>query len=138
MRLAILWTFLLATLLQAGNFTNTLIHQESPYLQQHAHNPIQWYAWGEEAFTKAKRENKPIFLSIGYSTCHWCHVMARESFQNEEMAKIFNEHYISIKVDREEMPQIDSYYQNIYYPLSLYRNAISNIYSPYDEQSAVY
>jgi uncharacterized protein YyaL (SSP411 family) len=82
--------------------TNRLINEKSPYLLQHAHNPVDWYPWGEEAFLKARQENKPIFLSIGYSTCHWCHVMERESFENEEIAKILNDHFVSIKVDREE------------------------------------
>ena len=89
---------------------NRLINEKSPYLQQHAYNPVDWYPWGEEAFEKAKKENKPIFLSIGYSTCHWCHVMERESFENEEMAKLLNERFVSIKVDREERPDIDSIY----------------------------
>ncbi len=90
--------------------TNRLINEKSPYLLQHAHNPVDWYAWGTEAFGKAKREDKPVFLSIGYSTCHWCHVMERESFENESIAKILNEHFISIKVDREERPDIDHIY----------------------------
>ncbi|MBI1373498.1 MAG: DUF255 domain-containing protein [Phycisphaera sp.] len=89
---------------------NHLIHETSPYLLQHAHNPVDWYPWGDEAFAKAKRENKPIFLSVGYSTCHWCHVMAHESFENDGVAKILNEHYVCIKVDREELPDIDEQY----------------------------
>jgi uncharacterized protein YyaL (SSP411 family) len=89
---------------------NRLIHERSPYLLQHAHNPVDWYPWGEEAFEKARRENKPIFLSVGYSTCHWCHVMERESFANPEIARILNEHFVSIKVDREERPDVDSVY----------------------------
>ncbi|GGA66522.1 thioredoxin domain-containing protein [Ornithinibacillus halotolerans] len=92
---------------------NRLIGEKSPYLLQHAHNPVNWYPWGEEAFIVARRENKPIFLSIGYSTCHWCHVMAHESFEDEEVALILNEHYISIKVDREERPDIDSIYMKV-------------------------
>jgi uncharacterized protein len=92
---------------------NRLIDEKSPYLLQHAYNPVDWYAWGEEAFDKAKLENKPIFLSIGYSTCHWCHVMAHESFEDEEVAKILNENYISIKVDREERPDVDSIYMKV-------------------------
>jgi uncharacterized protein YyaL (SSP411 family) len=92
--------------------TNRLIHEKSPYLLQHAHNPVDWFPWGEEAFQKAKNENKPIFLSIGYSTCHWCHVMERESFENEAIAKIMNEHYVCIKVDREERPDVDQIYMN--------------------------
>jgi uncharacterized protein YyaL (SSP411 family) len=91
-------------------YTNRLILEDSPYLIQHAHNPVNWYSWGEEAFATAREEDKPIFLSIGYSTCHWCHVMERESFDNEWIAKYLNEHFISIKVDREQRPDVDSYY----------------------------
>jgi len=90
--------------------SNKLINEKSPYLLQHAYNPVNWYAWCEEAFEKAKSENKPIFLSIGYSTCHWCHVMEKESFEDLEVAKLLNEYFISIKVDREERPDIDSVY----------------------------
>ena len=90
--------------------TNRLAHEKSPYLLQHAHNPVQWYPWGEEAFAKARKENKPIFLSIGYSTCHWCHVMAHESFENEEVAAIMNREFVNIKVDREERPDVDRVY----------------------------
>src|SRR5918912_3860050 len=90
--------------------TNHLIHETSPYLLQHAHNPVEWYAWGEEALAKAKAEDKPILLSIGYSACHWCHVMEHESFENEEIARILNEHFVSIKVDREERPDLDQIY----------------------------
>ena len=86
---------------------NRLAKEKSPYLLQHATNPVDWYPWGAEAMAKAKKENKPIFLSIGYATCHWCHVMERESFENEEVAKYMNEHYVSIKVDREERPDLD-------------------------------
>jgi len=89
---------------------NRLIHEKSPYLLQHAYNPVDWYPWCDEAFEKAKRENKPIFLSIGYSTCHWCHVMESESFEDEEVAEILNKNFVSIKVDREERPDIDSIY----------------------------
>ena len=89
---------------------NRLIHEKSPYLLQHAHNPVDWYPWGEEAFEKARREKKPIFLSIGYSTCHWCHVMERESFENEEVAAFLNSRFVSIKVDREERPDVDRVY----------------------------
>lgn len=81
-------------------FTNALAKEKSPYLQQHAHNPVNWMPWGEVAFEQARKEDKPILLSIGYSTCHWCHVMERESFENEEVAAILNEHFINIKVDR--------------------------------------
>lgn len=94
-------------------FTNRLVSEKSPYLLQHAENPVDWYPWGDEAFAKAKAECKPIFLSIGYSTCHWCHVMAHESFEDAEVAKILNEKYISIKVDREERPDIDSIYMKV-------------------------
>ncbi len=90
--------------------TNRLAHEKSPYLLQHQHNPVNWYAWGEEAFAKARQENKPIFLSIGYSTCHWCHVMERESFENEGVADYLNQHFVSIKVDREERPDVDKIY----------------------------
>ncbi|WP_051440277.1 thioredoxin domain-containing protein [Lebetimonas sp. JS138] len=93
---------------------NHLKNADSPYLKQHADNPVDWYEWGEEAFEKAKKENKLIFLSIGYSTCHWCHVMERESFENKEIAGILNKYYVSIKVDREEMSDIDKYYQKAY------------------------
>src|ERR1700693_2535058 len=90
--------------------TNRLAHERSPYLLQHAHNPVDWYPWGEEAFEKARREKKAIFLSIGYSTCHWCHVMERESFENEEVAAVMNAHFVNIKVDREERPDVDRVY----------------------------
>ena len=90
--------------------TNRLINETSPYLLQHAHNPVDWYPWSEEALQKAKREDKPILLSVGYSACHWCHVMERESFENEEIAALMNQHFVSIKVDREERPDIDGIY----------------------------
>ena len=90
--------------------TNRLINEKSPYLQQHAHNPVDWYPWGPEAFEKARTEQKPIFLSIGYSTCHWCHVMERESFESEEIAAVLNAHFVPIKVDREERPDVDRIY----------------------------
>jgi uncharacterized protein len=89
---------------------NRLAGEKSPYLLQHAHNPVDWYPWGEEAFVKARRENKPIFLSVGYSTCHWCHVMAHESFESEEVAAIMNREFVNIKVDREERPDVDRVY----------------------------
>lgn len=92
---------------------NRLIHEKSPYLLQHAYNPVDWYPWGKEAFDKAKDEDKPVFLSIGYSTCHWCHVMERESFEDEEVADILNKYYVSIKVDREERPDIDHIYMEV-------------------------
>ena len=91
-------------------FTNRLAKEKSPYLIQHQHNPVDWYPWGEEAFEKARKENKPVFLSIGYSTCHWCHVMERESFENEEIGKYLNDHFVSIKLDREERPDVDNIY----------------------------
>ena len=96
-----------------GKSYNRLVHEKSPYLLQHAHNPIHWYAWGEEAFAAARREHKPIFLSIGYSTCHWCHVLEKESFENKEVADLLNRGYISIKVDREEHPAVDQFYMNV-------------------------
>ena len=92
---------------------NRLIHEKSPYLLQHAENPVDWYAWEPEAFEKARKENKPIFLSIGYSTCHWCHVMAHESFENPEVARLMNEVFVCIKVDREERPDIDNIYMRV-------------------------
>ena len=92
------------------HYTNRLILEPSPYLLQHAHNPVSWYPWGEAAFARAKKENKPIFLSIGYSTCHWCHVMERESFEDRAIAEYLNRHYIAIKVDREQRPDVDGVY----------------------------
>jgi hypothetical protein len=91
-------------------FTNRLARESSPYLLQHAHNPVDWFPWGPEAFAKAKKENKPIFLSVGYSSCHWCHVMERESFENADVAKLLNDSFVSIKVDREERPDVDQIY----------------------------
>ena len=90
--------------------TNRLANEKSPYLLQHAHNPVDWYRVGPEAFEKARAEDKPIFLSIGYSTCHWCHVMERESFENEAIAEVLNRYFVSIKVDREERPDVDRIY----------------------------
>ncbi len=92
--------------------TNRLIHETSPYLLQHAHNPVDWYPWGEEALARSKKEDKPILLSIGYSSCHWCHVMEKESFENEAIAEIMNQRFINIKVDREERPDLDELYMN--------------------------
>ncbi len=92
---------------------NALIHEKSPYLLQHAKNPVHWFPWGQEAFEKAKQEDKPIFLSIGYATCHWCHVMAHESFEDPEIAQILNDHFVSIKVDREERPDVDKIYMSV-------------------------
>jgi uncharacterized protein len=95
------------------DYYNHLKNEKSPYLQQHLHNPVDWYPWGDEAFQKAKNKDKPIFLSIGYSTCHWCHVMARESFQDQEIARFLNEVFVAVKVDREERPDIDSVYMTV-------------------------
>ena len=103
-------TSAMSTNAAARSFTNRLAREKSPYLLQHQHNPVDWYAWGEEAFAKARSENKPIFLSIGYSTCHWCHVMERESFENPTLADYLNKHFVSIKVDREERPDVDKIY----------------------------
>ena len=94
-------------------FTNKLINETSPYLLQHAHNPVNWYPWGEEAFEKAANEDKPVLLSIGYSTCHWCHVMAHESFEDIEVARFLNDHFVSIKVDKEERPDVDNVYMTV-------------------------
>jgi len=97
---------------ESHEFTNHLINESSPYLLQHAHNPVDWYPWGEEAFAKARLENKPVLLSIGYSACHWCHVMAHESFEDEQIAQLMNENFVNIKVDREERPDLDQIYMN--------------------------
>lgn len=94
----------------SAKYTNRLILESSPYLLQHAHNPVNWYAWGDEAFETARKLNRPVLLSVGYSTCHWCHVMEEKSFENEEVAELLNRHYIAIKVDREERPDIDALY----------------------------
>ncbi len=96
--------------MSAPPFTNRLIKEKSPYLLQHAHNPVDWYPWGQEAFDSAKKLNLPIFLSIGYATCHFCHVMEKESFQNEKVAALMNEAFVNIKVDREELPQVNNMY----------------------------
>src|SRR5450432_2189048 len=92
--------------------TNHLINETSPYLLQHAHNPVNWYPWGEEALQKAKKEDKPILVSIGYAACHWCHVMERESFEDEATAALMNEYFINIKIDREERPDLDHIYMD--------------------------
>ncbi|MGZ3664577.1 MAG: thioredoxin domain-containing protein [Ktedonobacterales bacterium] len=99
---------------QAGTprHTNRLIRESSPYLLKHAHNPVDWYTWDEEALAKAKAEDKPILLSVGYAACHWCSVMERESFENEDTARLMNEYFVSIKVDREERPDIDGLYMD--------------------------
>ncbi|MGH2568096.1 MAG: DUF255 domain-containing protein, partial [Bacteroidota bacterium] len=96
--------------LAEGKKTNRLINEKSPYLLQHAFNPVDWHPWGEEAFEKARREDKPLFLSIGYSTCYWCHVMEREVFENDSIAALMNRYVMSIKVDREERPDVDRVY----------------------------
>src|SRR5262245_545823 len=93
-------------------FTNRLIGETSPYLLQHAHNPVNWYPWGNEALDLAKKGNKPILVSIGYSACHWCHVMEKESFEDEETARIMNKHFVNIKIDREERPDLDHIYMD--------------------------
>src|SRR5688572_15194529 len=92
--------------------TNKLINETSPYLRQHAHNPVDWYPWGEEAFAIARAESKPVLLSIGYSACHWCHVMEHESFENPDIARLMNDNFVCIKVDREERPDLDQIYMN--------------------------
>src|SRR6516225_4734415 len=92
--------------------TNRLASESSPYLLQHAHNPVDWYPWGEDALARAKSEDKPILISIGYSACHWCHVMERESFEDESVAAIMNEHFVNIKIDREERPDLDHIYMD--------------------------
>jgi uncharacterized protein YyaL (SSP411 family) len=89
---------------------NRLAREKSLYLLQHAHNPVDWFAWSDEAFEKSRHEDKPVFLSIGYSTCHWCHVMERETFEQENIGAFLNEHFVSIKVDREERPDVDKIY----------------------------
>src|SRR5246127_3502556 len=97
---------------QPARKPNRLINEQSPYLRQHAYNPVDWYPWGEEALRRARSENKPILLSIGYSACHWCHVMERESFESEQIAQLMNENFVSIKVDREERPDLDQIYMD--------------------------
>src|SRR5919197_909481 len=94
-------------------FTNRLILESSPYLLQHAHNPVDWYPWGEEAFARAAAESKPVLLSVGYSPCHWCHVMEEESFEDEEIATYLNQNYVAIKVDREVRPDVDDAYMSV-------------------------
>jgi uncharacterized protein YyaL (SSP411 family) len=93
-----------------GRQANRLIDETSPYLLQHAHNPVDWYPWGDEALAAARESNRPLLLSIGYAACHWCHVMERESFENDVTAALMNEHYVCIKVDREERPDLDAIY----------------------------
>ena len=93
-------------------FTNALINEQSPYLLQHAHNPVNWIAWSSDLFAYAQAQNKPILLSIGYAACHWCHVMERESFEDEVVAEYMNTHFINVKVDREERPDVDQLYMD--------------------------
>lgn len=107
---AVILAFGVIAVIKGNKRQNRLAYETSPYLLQHADNPVDWFPWGDEAFEKARKEDKPIFLSVGYSTCHWCHVMERESFENEEVAAILNEHFVSIKVDREERPDVDEIY----------------------------
>ena len=114
--------------------TNRLSKEKSPYLLQHQHNPVDWYPWGEEAFARAKAENKPILLSIGYSTCHWCHVMERESFENEAVGKYLKEHFIAIKLDREERPDIDHIYMTAMQALGLGGGWPLNVFLTPDRQ----
>ena len=112
-------------------FTNRLALESSPYLLQHAHNPVSWWPWGEEAFAEARASRRPVFLSIGYSTCHWCHVMEEESFEDLEVARFLNERYVCIKVDREERPDVDAVYMAAVqaltggggWPMSVFLNA---------------
>ena len=96
-------------------YTNALIHETSPYLLQHAHNPVNWYPWGDEALNKAKKENKMLLISVGYAACHWCHVMEHESYEDTTVANIMNENFVCIKVDREERPDVDQVYMNAAY-----------------------
>src|ERR1051326_1718857 len=96
--------------MEQAEFTNHLINETSPYLLQHAHNPVDWYPWSDEAFARARSEDKPLLLSVGYSACHWCHVMERESFENPDIAAVMNRHFVSVKVDREERPDVDQIY----------------------------
>jgi uncharacterized protein YyaL (SSP411 family) len=116
MKHLIILTALLSSLLLSAEptHTNRLANERSPYLLQHAHNPVDWYPWSDEAFEKARSEHKLIFLSIGYSTCHWCHVMEKESFEDEAVARLLNESYVSIKVDKEELPHVDKHFQRLH------------------------
>ena len=98
-------------------YTNKLIHEKSPYLFQHAHNPVDWYPWGSEAFEKAISEDKMLFVSIGYATCHWCHVMERESFEDPDLAEYLNNHFVPVKVDREERPDVDKIHMDALHAL---------------------
>src|SRR5437763_2770244 len=97
---------------------NRLAHESSPYLLQHAENPVDWYAWGDDAFARARAEDKPVLLSVGYAACHWCHVMERESFEDDETAELMNELFVNVKVDREERPDVDAVYMDAIVALS--------------------
>src|SRR6478752_7137527 len=145
--LALLLLFVSLSKGQKPMHTNRLAGEKSPYLLQHAHNPVDWYPWGQEAFEKARKENKPIFLSIGYSTCHWCHVMERESFENEQIAGDLNRDFVAIKVDREERPDVDSIYMSFVqattggggWPMSVWltpdlKPFIGGTYFPHDDR----
>ena len=114
--------------------SNRLITETSPYLLQHADNPVDWYPWGEEALIKARTEDKPILLSIGYSACHWCHVMAHESFEDDSVAGLINSTFIPIKVDREERPDLDSIYMMICQMLTF---LASNVFLPFSHSSGL-
>jgi len=129
--------FFLIFSLHAKEKLNDLQYETSPYLQAHKTNPVEWMPWGKKAFAKARKEHKAVFLSIGYSTCHWCHVMEEESFSNKKIAKLFNKYFVAIKVDREEMPDIDAYYQNIFlkmhhrsggWPLSIFMSPEKKVF----------
>src|SRR5699024_2157944 len=113
---------------------NRLKDESSPYLLQHAHNPANWYPWGEEAFAKARQEAKPVFLSIGNATCHWCHVMARESFEDDAIAKLVNQNFVNIKVDREERPDIDNTYMLVCQMLTGRGGWPLNVFLPPDKE----
>ena len=113
---------------------NRLIHETSPYLLQHAHHPVAWYPWGEEALAKAKAEDKPILLSIGYATCHWCHVMAHEAFEEEAIAALMNKHFVCIKVDREERPDVDQLYMEAVQAMGLAGGWPLNVFLMPDQQ----
>ena len=113
---------------------NRLKDASSPYLLQHAHNPVNWYPWGEEALEKAKKEDKPIIVSIGYSACHWCHVMERESFENDSIAAIMNEHFVNIKVDREERPDVDQIYMDAVHLMGLQGGWPLNVFLTPDQK----
>src|SRR5262245_13452724 len=126
----VIWAIVIVVVAPLGGQnapTNRLINEKSPYLQLHAHDPVDWYPWGPEAFEKARREDKPIFLSIGYSTCHWCHVLRQESFSNPAIAAVMNRSFVAIKLDREERPDLDrvylSYVESVYgggWPMTLF------------------